>query len=115
MLDSRDPIRRIAWPSANWGSLPLDGGIEVGHRHELNGIREREGEEGWKRRYMELEDEYVRLMNPVRTANAFGVEEIVDPGGTRGRCCAWAEECYGVVMQERLSDRATRKIVPVFS
>jgi len=32
MLDSREPWMRIAWPSGNWGSLPLDGGIEVGHR-----------------------------------------------------------------------------------
>ena len=115
MMDARDPVQRIAWPSANWGSLPLDGGIEVGHRHELNEIRNAEGEDGWKRRYKELEDNYIRLMNPVRTANAFGVEEIVDPKDTRRYCCEWAEEAYGKVMDERLSDRATRKIVPVFS
>ena len=115
MTDSRNPIFRVAWPSANWGSLPLDGGIEVGHRHELKQIREREGAEGWKRRYKELEDEYVRLMNPVRSINAFDVEEIVDPKDTRRIVCRWAAEMYGLVMQERLRDRATRKIVPVFS
>ena len=120
MLDSRDPCQRIAWPSANWGSLPLDGGIEVGHRHELNEIRKKAdseggGQAGWERKYKELEDMYIRLMNPVRTANAFGVEEIVDPKDTRRYACHWAEEAYGKVMDERLSDRATRKIWPVFS
>ncbi|KIW78915.1 hypothetical protein Z517_08754 [Fonsecaea pedrosoi CBS 271.37] len=115
MLDSREPWMRIAWPSGNWGSLPLDGGIEVGHRHELKTIREKEGEEGWKRRYKELEDEYVRLMNPVRTAACFNVEEIVDPKDTRKICCRWTREMYGLPMQERLADRASGKIHAVFT
>lgn len=34
MLDSRDPIAKVTWPSRQWGSLPLDGGIEVGHRQD---------------------------------------------------------------------------------
>lgn len=115
MLDSRDPIMRIAWPSGNWGSLPLDGGIEVGHRHELKTIREEEGEEGWKRRYKELEDEYVRLMNPVRTALPYNVEEIVDPKDTRRIVCRWAKEMYGLVMEERLKGRASGKIHAPFT
>ena len=115
MLDSRDPIMRIAWPSGTWGSLPLDGGIEVGHRHELKTIRDKEGEEGWKRRYKELEDEYIRLMNPVRTALPYNVEEIVDPKDTRKIACRWAKEMYGIVMEERLKARASGKIHAVFT
>lgn len=122
MLDSREPWMRIAWPSANWGSLPLDGGIEVGHRHELKTIREQaekerpgSGEEAFRKRYKELDEMYVRLMNPIRTANVFNVEEIVDPKDTRRICCRWAKEMYGVVMQERLADRAAGRIVPTFS
>ena len=115
MIDSRDPMMRVAWPSGNWGSLPLDGGIEVGHRFELKQIREKEGEEALKARYKELEDGYLRFMNPVRTANAFGIEEIIDPKDTRRICCQWAAEMYGKVMDERLQDRAARRIVPVFS
>jgi acetyl-CoA carboxylase carboxyltransferase component len=64
MLDCRDPRMRVAWPSGEWGSLPLDGGIEVGHAAELK------ASEDPKKRYEELEMEYRRLMNPVRTANA---------------------------------------------
>ncbi|KAK5053139.1 hypothetical protein LTR84_002113 [Exophiala bonariae] len=115
MLDSREPIMRVAWPSGNWGSLPLDGGIEVGHRHELKTIREKDGEEGWKRRYKELEDEYIRLINPVRTAQPYNIEEIIDPKDTRKIVCRWAKEMYGVVMQERLAARASGKLHAVFT
>ncbi|KIX02106.1 uncharacterized protein Z518_08045 [Rhinocladiella mackenziei CBS 650.93] len=115
MLDSREPWMRIAWPSGNWGSLPLDGGIEVGHRHELKQIGEKEGPDAAKKRYKELEDEYVRLMNPVRTAQPFNIEEIVDPKDTRRIVCRWTKEMYGLVMQERLADRASGKIHAVFT
>lgn len=112
MLGSRDPVMQVAWPSGQWGSLPLDGGIEVGHRHEL-----REAEKVGKKeeRYKELEEEYLRLMNPVRTANAFGVEEIIDPKDTRQVCCSWASHVYAVLMKERLAERACGKIHPIFA
>lgn len=112
MLDSRDPIMRIAWPSGQWGSLPLEGGIEVGHRHEL---KEAEKEGRRDEVYKRLETEYQRLMNPVRTAARFGVEEIIDPKDTRKICCTWASMMYATLMHERLSDRALGKIRPVFA
>ncbi|KAL4806098.1 carboxyl transferase [Aspergillus unguis] len=112
MLGARDPHTQIAWPSGQWGSLPLEGGIEVGHRHEL---REAEKKGTKKERYEELEEEYRRLMSPVRTANAFGVEEIVDPKDTRRVVCAWARHVYEILMPIRLTDRAAGRVVPVFS
>ncbi|KXG50038.1 Carboxyl transferase [Penicillium griseofulvum] len=112
MLGCRDPVMQVAWPSGQWGSLPLDGGIEVGHRHEL-----REAEKVGKKeeRYQELEEEYLRLMNPVRTANAFGIEEIIDPKDTRKVCCSWASYVYEVLLKERLADRACGKLQPSFA
>ncbi|KAI9036510.1 alpha subunit of putative methylmalonyl-CoA decarboxylase [Aspergillus affinis] len=112
MLGARDPVMQVAWPSGQWGSLPLEGGIEVGHRHEL-----REAEKAGQKaaRYEELEEEYRRLMNPVRTANAFGVEEIIDPKDTRRVCCSWARHVYESMIPERLENRATGKIHPVFA
>ena len=86
MIACRDPIMRVAWPSGEWGSLPLDGGIEVGHRFEL---KQAEAEGKKEKLYKELEDDYRRLMNPIRTANAFGVEEIIDPADTRRVCAEW--------------------------
>ncbi|KAL9622287.1 MAG: hypothetical protein Q9160_003298 [Pyrenula sp. 1 TL-2023] len=112
MLDSRDPMMRFAWPSGQWGSLPLEGGIEVGHRHEL---KEAEKEGRRDDVYKSLETEYQRLMNPVRTAARFGVEEIIDPKDTRKICCTWASMAYATLMRERLSDRALGKIHPQFA
>ncbi|KAI9724284.1 MAG: hypothetical protein M1828_003708 [Chrysothrix sp. TS-e1954] len=44
MLDCRDPRMRVAWPSGDWGSLPLQGGIEVGHSAELKRAAKEGGE-----------------------------------------------------------------------
>lgn len=93
-------------------SLPLEGGIEVGHRHEL-----KEAEKVGKRDelYKSLEDEYNRLVNPVRTANAFGVEEIIDPPDTRPVVCAWTKRVYEYVMPQRIADRMNGRVRVTFT
>lgn len=115
MIDSRSPRSVVAWPSGEWGSLPLEGGIQVAHRAELAAIAKKEGEEAMKTRYTELDTEYRRLMNPVRAANAFGVEQIIDPKDTRSVVCDWVKDMYGLIMVERLEDRKARRIVPTFT
>lgn len=67
MVDCREPRCRVGWPSGEWGSLPLEGGIEVGHSAELRQIEKDQGIEAKKTRMDELETMYKRLMNPVRT------------------------------------------------
>lgn len=115
MLDCRDPRMRVAWPSGMWGSLPLEGGIEVGHSFELKEIERNEGKEARDKRYKELDDEYRRLMNPVRTANHFGVEEIIDPAYTRRVCCEWVSHVYDSLLPERILQRSAGKIRPSFA
>ncbi|KAK8078487.1 hypothetical protein PG996_004657 [Apiospora saccharicola] len=115
MLDCRDPRMRVAWPSGDWGSLPLKGGIEVGHAHELREAERQGGPEGAAELYKRLEAEYEGLMNPVRTANAFGVEEIIDPADTRGVVCSWVEHVYGGLMEERVAQRRAGTLKPSFA
>jgi acetyl-CoA carboxylase carboxyltransferase component len=115
MLDCRDPRMRVAWPSGVWGSLPLEGGIEVGHSFELKEIERREGKEKRDARYAELESEYKRLMNPVRTANHFGVEEIIDPAYTRRVCCEWVDHMYEGVLPQRVMERVAGRLSPRFT
>lgn len=115
MLDCRDPRMRVAWPSGAWGSLPLEGGIEVGHSFELKEIERKEGRPKRAERYTELDNEYRRLMNPVRTANAFGIEEIIDPAYTRQICCEWASHMYESVLPERILERIVGKLQPTFA
>jgi len=115
MIDSRSPRSLVAWPSGEWGSLPLEGGISVAHRAELSAIVKSQGKEAAETKYKQLDAEYRRLMNPVRAANAFGVEQIIDPKDTRSVLCEWVKDMYGLVMVERLEDRKARRIVPTFT
>lgn len=71
-------------PSLESGSIPLDGGIEVNHVADLK----RAGD-NWKEVYQQLEAEYVNLQNPIRVANKFHVEEIIDPADTRSLMYTW--------------------------
>jgi acetyl-CoA carboxylase carboxyltransferase component len=114
MIGSREPRHCVAWPSGEWGSLPLAGGIDVGHSYELKQIEKNFGVEKRKERYKELEDEYQRLLNPVRTANHFGIEEIIDPADTRSLLAAWVKHIYDVLLPQRIMDRHTGKICPIF-
>ncbi|KAK0900738.1 hypothetical protein LTR57_020487 [Friedmanniomyces endolithicus] len=115
MVECRDPHTRVAWPSGEWGSLPLEGGIEVGHSAELRKVEKEGGLEAQKVRYKELETTYRRLMNPVRTANAFSVEEIIDPADTRSLVSEWCRMVYETELPERVIRRVTGQLQPVFA
>ncbi|KAI5356498.1 Putative acetyl-coenzyme A carboxyltransferase, ClpP/crotonase-like domain superfamily [Septoria linicola] len=115
IVDCRDPHNRVAWPSGEWGSLPLDGGIDVGHSHELRQIEKEKGREARKARYEELDTMYRRLMNPVRTANHFSIEEIIDPATTRKVVADWLELVYEAELPERVLQRVCGKLQPVYA
>lgn len=75
---------RYAWPSGDWGSLPLEGGIEAAYRRDLE-----EAEDPVKLR-AEIEERLNRVRSPFRTAEKFGIEEIIDPRDTRCILCEFA-------------------------
>jgi acetyl-CoA carboxylase carboxyltransferase component len=68
---------RYAWPSASWGSLPLEGGIEAAYRAEIDAADDP------RAKMEEIEARLNALRSPFRTAEAFWVEEIIDPRDTR--------------------------------
>jgi acetyl-CoA carboxylase carboxyltransferase component len=72
---------RLAWPSAEWGSLPIEGGVAAAFRRELAAAPDP------KAREREIEAELRAVASPFRTAEAFGVEDIVDPRETRPYLC----------------------------
>jgi acetyl-CoA carboxylase carboxyltransferase component len=76
---------KIAWPSAEWGSLPLEGGVAAAYRREIEAAPDP------KAREAELEAELRALASPFRTAEAFAVEDIVDPRETRPYLCRFVE------------------------
>ena len=115
MLEARDPHMRVGWPSGEWGSLPLDGGIDVGHSAELKKIEKEHGLEARKARYKELDEEYRRLMNPLRTANHFSIEEIIDPADTRALVERWTRHMYENDLPERVALRLCGKLQPTYA
>jgi acetyl-CoA carboxylase carboxyltransferase component len=93
---------RYAWPSAYWGSLPLEGGIEAAYRQDLA-----EAEDP-KAKLKEIEDRLNKLRSPFRSAEKFWVEEIIDPRKTRSLLCEF------VLLAEplRMPGMATMRIRP---
>lgn len=85
LVDRGEPDLRVAWPSGDWGSLPLEGGIEAAYRREL------EASEDPDARRAELLGQFEAVRSPFRTAEAFDVEEIIDPRHTRAHLCDWVE------------------------
>lgn len=75
---------RYAWPSGDWGSLPLEGGIEAAYRADLDAAEDREALRA------EIETRLNKVRSPFRTAEAFLVEEIIDPRDTRPLLCEFA-------------------------
>ena len=72
---------RYAWPSAYWGSLPLEGGIEAAYRADIDAAPDP------KAKMQEIEERLNRLRSPLRSAEKFWVEEIIDPRKTRSLIC----------------------------
>jgi acetyl-CoA carboxylase carboxyltransferase component len=82
---------RYAWPSGDWGSLPIEGGVQAAYRREI----EASPDPAAKRR--EIEDRLQQFRSPLRTAEAFGVEDIIDPRDTRPLLCEWVETAYDIL------------------
>jgi acetyl-CoA carboxylase carboxyltransferase component len=97
---------RYAWPSGEWGSLPLEGGIEAAYRRDL------EAADDPVALRAEIQERLDAVRSPFRTAERFGVEEIVDPRDTRPLLCDWAERAHELVRHELASGPKTRGLRP---
>ena len=68
---------RAAWPSGDWGSLPIDGGVEVAYQSELRESDDPAAE------LARIKARLAAVSSPFRTAERYGVEDIIDPAETR--------------------------------
>lgn len=75
---------RYAWPSAQWGSLPIEGGLDVAYRAEIEAAPDPEAKR------QEIEERVRGLTSPFRSAEAFVIEDIIDPATTRARLVEFA-------------------------
>ncbi len=95
---------RYAWPSGEWGSLPIEGGVEAAYRRQIEAAEDPDALRA------ELEAQLASLRSPLLTAEAFGVEEIIDPRDTRPLLVEWARRARTVVEHE--AGRKTRGLRP---
>src|SRR3954465_6585405 len=83
---------RFAWPSGDWGSLPIEGGLEVAFKRMLAEA----GDEA-ERLKAEIAERLEAVRSPFRTAESFLVEDVIDPADTRPLLCDWAASAYDVL------------------
>jgi len=77
---------RWAWPSGDWGSLPVEGGIEAAYKRDL------EASDNPEAMMAELRAQAEIVRSPFRTADAFLIEEMIDPRDTRPLLCEFAND-----------------------
>jgi acetyl-CoA carboxylase carboxyltransferase component len=75
---------RFAWPSGDWGSLPMAGGVEVAYKGEL----EKAGDPAAA--LAAIRARLDAATSPFRTAENFLIEDIIDPRDTRPLLCEFA-------------------------
>ena len=75
---------RFCWPSGDWGSLPIAGGLEVAYKSELEAADDPEAE------LEAIRERLAKVTSPFRSAERFNVEDIIDPRDTRPLLCEFA-------------------------
>jgi acetyl-CoA carboxylase carboxyltransferase component len=79
---------RFSWPSAQWGSIPVEGGVQAAYRREIEAAPDPAA------RRAEIETKYHALASPFRTAEKFGVVDVIEPSETRKVLGDWIKDAY---------------------
>ncbi|HEX9552749.1 MAG TPA: carboxyl transferase domain-containing protein, partial [Streptosporangiaceae bacterium] len=91
MVNRHRVARSWAWPSGDWGSLPVQGGVEAAFRALLEAAADAQAEIERIRRTL------AAVTSPFRTAERFGVQDLIDPRDSRRLLCAWVRDAYRVL------------------
>ncbi|MBB85438.1 MAG: propionyl-CoA carboxylase [Deltaproteobacteria bacterium] len=83
----------VAWPSAMSGALPVESGVALAFRREIEAAEDPDA------RRAELEDEMAKAQSVMPRAEDFGVHDLIDPRDTRPILCDWVEEIQGALAE----------------
>lgn len=75
---------RFAWPSGDWGSLPIAGGLEAAYKSEIAAADDPAA------KLAEIKGRLNAVTSPFRTVEKFNIEDIIDPRDTRPLLCEFA-------------------------
>ena len=87
------PAVRVAWPAADAGGIPPEGGIEAAYKRQLAEAEDPRA----------LRDELMARIEtargPIGPLSKFQMEEMIDPRDTRRVICEWVETAWRLVSQ----------------
>ncbi len=92
----------MAWPSAEFGPLPVEGGVAVAFGREIAAHPDPDA------RRLELEEMLAARQSPFPRAESFAFHELIDPRETRPMLCRWLE-----VSSERLKGLTGPRLYPM--
>ena len=84
----------VAWPSLQSGALPVEGGVALAYRAEIESAEDPEA------RRRELEDSMAEAQSAFPRAEEFGVHDLIDPRETRPTICDWVDEIQSQLRSE---------------
>lgn len=87
-------FKRVAWPSAHWGSMHISGGVSAAYRRVIAESDDPAAKQ------KEIEARLDALASPFRTAEAFNIEEIMDPCDTRPMVCEFVQMAQAVIQTQ---------------
>ena len=95
------PSMRVAWPAADVGGIPPEGGIEAAYKRQLAEAADPVALRA------EIEARIESARGPLGPLSRFQIEEMIDPRETRRYVCEWVELAFRIVSQsDRLGSRA---------
>jgi acetyl-CoA carboxylase carboxyltransferase component len=74
---------KLAWPSYELGALPVQGGVAVAFRREIEAAEDPEATRA------ELEAKLLAERSPFPLMESFSLHELIDPRQTRFKLCQW--------------------------
>ncbi len=93
---------RVAWPAADLGGIPPEGGIEAAYKRQL---AEADDPAAFR---AELLARIESVRGPLGPLNRFEVEELIDPRDTRRYVCEWIDRATQIATHpNRLAPRGT--------
>ncbi len=75
----------LAWPSAEVGALPVEGGVAVAFHREIAAADDPDAKR------QEIEEMMAAKQSPFPRGESFSVHEVIDPRDTRPKLCDWIE------------------------
>ena len=75
----------IAWPSAEMGALPVEGGVAVAYHREIAAAADPDAKRA------ELEEQLALGQTPMPRAQSLSLHDVIDPAKTRTELCRWME------------------------